>query len=44
MVNSNELLFEASSIKSSESVSRHCDQRGNEIRMRYLGRYRTQTN
>jgi len=36
-----ELLFEASSVKSSESVSIHCDQRGNEIKIGYMVEYPT---
>ncbi len=44
MTNSNELLFEASLMQSSESVSIHCDQNGNKIRIRLLVTSRTQTN
>ena len=36
-----ELLFEALSVKNSESVSIHCDQRGNEIKIQYLVIYCT---
>ena len=44
MTNSNELLFEAPSMQNSESVSLHCDQNGNEIRIQLLGVSCTQTN
>jgi len=36
-----ELLFEASSLKNSESVLIHCDQKGNEIKIGYVGIYPT---
>jgi len=36
-----ELLFEASLMQISESVSIHCDQRGNEIKIQYLVIYCT---